>query len=46
MNDNVLQSAHENNVVKVISCLSTCIFPDKTTYPIDESMVTLFFINF
>ncbi|KAF7988217.1 hypothetical protein HCN44_007711 [Aphidius gifuensis] len=39
MNDNVLQTAHENNVVKVISCLSTCIFPDKTTYPIDETMI-------
>ncbi|XP_078050198.1 GDP-L-fucose synthase-like protein [Augochlora pura] len=39
MNDNVLQTAHENGVVKVISCLSTCIFPDKTTYPIDETMV-------
>lgn len=24
---------------KLISCLSTCIFPDKTTYPIDETMV-------
>lgn len=24
---------------KVVSCLSTCIFPDKTTYPIDETMV-------
>ena len=23
----------------MISCLSTCIFPDKTTYPIDETMV-------
>lgn len=22
-----------------MSCLSTCIFPDKTTYPIDESMI-------
>jgi hypothetical protein len=22
-----------------VSCLSTCIFPDKTTYPIDETMV-------
>ncbi len=22
-----------------MSCLSTCIFPDKTTYPIDETMV-------
>ncbi|CAK9831412.1 Probable GDP-L-fucose synthase [Anthophora retusa] len=39
MNDNVLQTAHENGVVKVISCLSTCIFPDKTTYPIDETMI-------
>lgn len=24
---------------KVISCLSTCVFPDKVTYPIDEDMV-------
>ncbi|XP_033363928.1 probable GDP-L-fucose synthase [Bombus vosnesenskii] len=39
MNDNVLQTAHENDIVKVISCLSTCIFPDKTTYPIDETMI-------
>ncbi len=23
----------------MVSCLSTCIFPDKTTYPIDETMV-------
>ncbi|KOB76955.1 putative nad dependent epimerase/dehydratase [Operophtera brumata] len=26
-------------VKKVVSCLSTCIFPDKTTYPIDETMI-------
>ncbi|XP_021544190.1 GDP-L-fucose synthase isoform X2 [Neomonachus schauinslandi] len=26
-------------VRKVVSCLSTCIFPDKTTYPIDETMI-------
>jgi hypothetical protein len=26
-------------VKKLVSCLSTCIFPDKTTYPIDETMV-------
>lgn len=39
MNDNVLQTAHETGVVKVVSCLSTCIFPDKTAYPIDETMV-------
>ncbi len=25
--------------MQVVSCLSTCIFPDKTTYPIDETMV-------
>uniref|UniRef100_A0AAY5EMV9 GDP-L-fucose synthase n=1 Tax=Electrophorus electricus TaxID=8005 RepID=A0AAY5EMV9_ELEEL len=39
INDNVLQTAHEVDVVKVVSCLSTCIFPDKTTYPIDETMI-------
>ncbi|KAK3510994.1 hypothetical protein QTP70_027846 [Hemibagrus guttatus] len=39
INDNVLQTAHEFDVVKVVSCLSTCIFPDKTTYPIDETMI-------
>ncbi|XP_066533104.1 GDP-L-fucose synthase-like [Hoplias malabaricus] len=39
INDNVLQAAHEFGVEKVVSCLSTCIFPDKTTYPIDENMI-------
>lgn len=39
MNDNVLSACHELGVQKVVSCLSTCIFPDKTTYPIDETMV-------
>jgi len=39
INDNVLFNSKEYNVKKVISCLSTCIFPDKTTYPIDETMV-------
>jgi len=41
INDNVLKLAYEYKVVKCISCLSTCIFPDKTTYPIDETMVHL-----
>jgi GDP-L-fucose synthase len=41
MNDNVLRCAHETNVQRVVSCLSTCIFPDKTTYPINETMVHL-----
>ncbi|KAJ3339288.1 GDP-L-fucose synthase [Gonapodya sp. JEL0774] len=39
MTDNVLHNAHLHNVEKVVSCLSTCVFPDKTPYPIDETMV-------
>jgi len=39
MNDNILASSQKHNVQKVVSCLSTCIFPDKTNYPIDETMV-------
>ena len=39
MNDNILSSSHKHKVEKVVSCLSTCIFPDKTSYPIDETMV-------
>ncbi|GLV36867.1 GDP-4-keto-6-deoxy-D-mannose 35-epimerase/4-reductase [Carabus blaptoides fortunei] len=39
MNDHILQTSYEFGVKKVISCLSTCIFPDKTTYPIDETMI-------
>jgi GDP-L-fucose synthase len=31
INTNVLKVCHEIKVKKVISCLSTCIFPDKTT---------------
>src|SRR4051794_37645734 len=39
INHSVIQCCHEIKVKKLISCLSTCIFPDKTTYPIDETMV-------
>ncbi|CAK9298637.1 unnamed protein product [Gordionus sp. m RMFG-2023] len=39
INDNVLNFSFQNNVQKVVSCLSTCIFPDKTSYPIDETMI-------
>jgi len=39
INDNVLSLAKDHGVVKVVSCLSTCIFPDKTSYPIDETMI-------
>jgi GDP-L-fucose synthase len=37
INTNVLKCAHELKVRKCISCLSTCIFPDKVLYPIDET---------
>jgi len=39
MNDNILACCHEFKVEKCISCMSTCIFPDKTSYPIDETMI-------
>jgi len=37
INYNVIKCSHDYKVEKLISCLSTCIFPDKVTYPIDES---------
>lgn len=39
INYHVLKCCYEFNVEKVISCLSTCVFPDKTTYPINETML-------
>jgi len=39
INDNILHLSYKFGVKKVVSCLSTCIFPDKTTYPIDETMI-------
>jgi len=48
MNTNVLESsAHvpsgssRPRADKVISCLSTCVFPDKVTYPLDENKIHL-----
>jgi len=39
MNDNVMENCRINKVKKLVSMLSTCVFPDKTTYPIDETML-------
>jgi len=39
INRNVLECSKDFKVEKVISCLSTCIFPDKIAYPIDETKV-------
>lgn len=39
INSNVLAASYDVRVKKFIGCLSTCIFPDEVTYPIDESML-------
>ena len=39
INFNVLKCCHLYNIKKCISCLSTCIFPDKVEYPITESQL-------
>jgi GDP-L-fucose synthase len=39
INFNVLKCCYSINVEKCICMLSTCIFPDDTTYPIDETML-------
>ena len=39
MTMNILECCKEFGVRKCVSCLSTCIFPDKTAYPIDETML-------
>ncbi|DBA72338.1 TPA: hypothetical protein ACH3X2_010578 [Trebouxia sp. C0005] len=36
MQDNIAAICKERQVQKLVSCLSTCIFPDKVTYPIEE----------
>ncbi|KZT64136.1 NAD(P)-binding protein [Daedalea quercina L-15889] len=41
INDNVLHTSHTTGVEKVISCLSTCVFPDKVAYPLDETKIHL-----
>lgn len=39
INNNVLQACHHCNITEIVCCLSTCIFPDKTNYPINETML-------
>nr|6AQY_A Chain A, gdp-l-fucose synthetase [Naegleria fowleri]6AQY_B Chain B, gdp-l-fucose synthetase [Naegleria fowleri]6AQY_C Chain C, gdp-l-fucose synthetase [Naegleria fowleri]6AQY_D Chain D, gdp-l-fucose synthetase [Naegleria fowleri]6AQY_E Chain E, gdp-l-fucose synthetase [Naegleria fowleri]6AQY_F Chain F, gdp-l-fucose synthetase [Naegleria fowleri]6AQZ_A Chain A, gdp-l-fucose synthetase [Naegleria fowleri]6AQZ_B Chain B, gdp-l-fucose synthetase [Naegleria fowleri]6AQZ_C Chain C, gdp-l-fucos len=36
MNNNILTCCYDFGVKKTISCLSTCVFPDKIEYPITE----------
>jgi GDP-L-fucose synthase len=39
MTMNIFHAARLVNVKKLVSCLSTCIFPDKVEYPIQEEML-------
>jgi len=39
INENVLHVSHNQKATKVISCLSTCVFPDKVKYPLDETKI-------
>jgi GDP-L-fucose synthase len=39
MTDNVFEACRAHGVTKLVSFLSTCIFPDATAYPIDETML-------
>ena len=39
INDNIMECCRIYNVNTLVSFMSTCIFPDKTSYPIDETML-------
>ncbi|KAL3943679.1 MAG: hypothetical protein SGBAC_002260 [Bacillariaceae sp.] len=39
INDNVMECCRIHKVEKLVSYLSTCIYPAKVTYPINESML-------
>lgn len=39
MNTNILEQARQNNTQKVISLLSTCIYPDNCEYPLTEEQI-------
>jgi len=40
INDNILHNSYLTPLTtKLISCLSTCVFPDKVTYPLDETKI-------
>jgi GDP-L-fucose synthase len=41
INTNVIESARRNGVEKLVSFLSTCVFPDNVQYPLTESKIHL-----
>ena len=36
INTNVIKCSHKVGVKRLVACLSTCVYPDKVTYPITE----------
>ena len=41
MNTNVIEACHELKIPKLVSFLSTCVFPDNAEYPLDETKIEL-----
>lgn len=39
INDNIMECSRIYKVKKLVSMLSTCVFPDKTSFPINETML-------
>jgi GDP-L-fucose synthase len=39
MQDNIFECCEEFGVTRLVSCLSTCIFPDGAALPMDESVI-------
>jgi len=39
MNTHVLKASYISGVMNLIACLSTCVFPDNTRFPINEKML-------
>jgi GDP-L-fucose synthase len=39
INTNVLEACRLFDVEKALSCLSTCVYPDKSTYPLTEDQI-------
>tara|TARA_Y100000593_G_scaffold94499_1_gene193853 strand:+ start:5803 stop:6738 length:936 start_codon:yes stop_codon:yes gene_type:complete len=39
MNTNVLEASREYGVEKVLSCLSTCVYPNNVVYPLTEEQI-------
>ena len=39
INTNVLDAAHTHNIKKVVSLLSTCVYPDSVQYPLTENQL-------